>query len=642
MSGHKKSSLLAVSLGALGVVYGDIGTSPLYALNEIFFGKHRASVTKDHVLGIISIVIWALILIIAVKYVLFVLRADNDGEGGVFSLLALLKQHQKKAALILVTILTFSAGLLFGDGIITPAISVLSAVEGLKIATPSLDPYIIYITIGIITGLFMVQKKGTAVIGKVFGPISLLWFVTIAALGIHQIIGAPEIIQAFNPLHAVHFIAETKPYLLLFILGSVMLVVTGGEALYADMGHFGRSPIRLSWFTVVMPCLILSYLGQGAFLLSGKMVANENLFFSLVPKPILLPVILLATCSTIIASQALISGAFSLASQGIALGYMPRLHIKHTHKHHEGQIYLPFVNWALYIGCIALVLTFKTSGNLASAYGLAVSLDMVITSICIMALAIFTWKWNRFIAVLTFGLFAVVDLCFLSANSLKLFAGGYVPLSIGIVLFLVMGTWRWGKSHVRRTFLSHSNMTMRSLLSIKQDQIAHETANLLVLTMHTPTSLDDPVPPLVELFFRKFKTMPRHLIILTISQTKRPYVRADKRYEITAFENDHAKNTSLISIKAQFGFQEDPDVEKVIKYIASRDDLTPNDLMEDWIIYVGRERIIVPKPHGVHLFRRIRARVYAFMMRNSRPTYEYYGLGKDGRVSVELVPVRID
>lgn len=638
---NKKTPLVALSLGALGVVYGDIGTSPLYALNEIFFGKHRDSTGKDTILGVISVVIWALIMIIAVKYVLFVLRADNEGEGGVFSLLALLKRHQKKVALVLVTVLTFSAGLLFGDGIITPAISVLSAVEGLKIAAPGLAAFVIPITVIIITMLFMVQRKGTAVIGKVFGPIILLWFITIAALGVRQILGQPEILQAFNPYHAVHFIATTKPYLLLFTLGSVMLVVTGGEALYADMGHFGRTPIRLSWFTTVMPCLILSYLGQGAYMLSGKAVANENIFFSLVPKAILIPVILLATCATIIASQALISGAFSLASQGIALGFMPRLFIKHTHKHHEGQIYLPFVNWGLYIGCIALVLTFKTSNHLASAYGLAVSLDMVITSICIMALAILSWQWNKVVVIVTFGLFALVDLAFLTANSLKLFAGGYVPITIGVVLFLVMGTWKWGKGHVRRTFLGHSSMTMRSLLSIKQDQINNETTNLLVLTMHSPTELDDPVPPLVELFFRKFKTMPRHLIVMTVVQTKRPYERADKRLDITVFENDVAKNTSLISIKAKFGFQENPDVEKVIKYIASRDDLTPSDTMEDWIVYVGRERIIIPKTSSIHVFRKLRARVYAFMVRNSRPSYEYYGLGKDGRVSVELVPVRI-
>lgn len=420
-----------------------------------------------------------------------------------------------------------------------------------------------------------------------------------------------------------------------------MLVVTGGEALYADMGHFGRTPIRLSWFSVVMPSLILSYLGQGAYLLSGKQLIENNIFFSTVPREILYPIVVLAAAATVIASQALISGAFSLTSQGISLGLMPRLRIKHTHAHHEGQIYVPFINWALLLGCLMLVIFFKTSGNLASAYGLAVSIDMFITSLAIMFLAKLDWGWKKSIAILVFGSFAAVDAWFLTANSLKVFAGGYIPLAIGIIMFVVMHTWRWGKGHVRRTFMGHSSMTMSSLRAIKLDTQLYSSSNLLVLTMHNPTSESEPVPPLVEMFIKKFKIMPRHLIILTVVQTKRPYENNKGRLDVTTFQNDPEQDASLISIKARFGFMEEPNVEKIIDIIASRQDLTPDDTMEDWIVYVGRERIVVPKTSNAHLFRKMRARLYALMVRNSSPSYDYYGLGKDNRLSVELVPVRL-
>ena len=638
---HKKTPLLTLTLGALGVVYGDIGTSPLYAINEIFFGRGGKN-APTNIIGLISVVLWALILIVALKYVLFVLRADNEGEGGVFALVALFRRHRLKSTAALAVVLTFGAGLLFGDGIITPAISVLSAVEGVKVATPALAAFVIPLTIIILTGLFMVQRKGTAVIGKVFGPIIIVWFFSIAALGIRQMIGIPEILRAFNPWEAIRFIIQTKPYELLLVLGSVMLVVTGGEALYADMGHFGRSPIRLSWFTVVMPCLMLSYLGQGAYLLAHKPVIGDNLFFSLVPHVLIYPMVILAACATVIASQALISGAFSLASQGIALGLLPRMRIKHTHTLHEGQIYLAFVNWALYVGCITLVLTFKSSSNLAAAYGLAVSAVMLITAVSVMQIARLEWRWPKIAAYGLFGFFALIDLGFLTANSLKVFVGGYVPLAIGVVLFVIMSTWTWGKGHVRRTFLSHSSMTMKALLAIKQDQQTTNASNLLVLTVHNPKKLDDPVPPLVELFFHKFKIMPQHLIMLTIVQTKRPYEDEKKQLDVTIFENDTTKASSLMSIKAKFGFMEEPNVENVLAQIADRKDLTPTGTMDDWIVYVGRERIVVPAKGSSHIFRKLRVRLYALIMRNASPSYEYYGMGKDGRVSVELVPVRID
>lgn len=636
---NKKPKILAITLAALGVVYGDIGTSPLYALNEIFFG--RGGVNPSNIIGLISLVIWALILMAAVKFVILIINADNDGEGGVFALAALLQNHKKKSIAIIITMLIFSAGLLFGDGIITPAISVLSAVEGLKVIAPSTAAFVVPITIFILTLLFMAQRHGTTTIGKVFGPIILLWFIAIACIGAMHIPSAPQILKAFNPLEAVNFIYRTKPYELLLILGSVILVITGGEALYADMGHFGKRPIRLSWFFVVLPCLILNYLGQGAYLLSAKPIEANNIFFSLVPHKMLLPMIMLATMATIIASQALISGAFSLATQGIALGLLPRFRIKHTHKHHEGQIYVGLVNWVLYAGCLMLVIFFKSSSNLAAAYGLAVTAVMLVTAIAVMQLAVLHWHWSRAKSLLVFGFFALVDLAFLVANSLKFLDGGYVPITVGILFFGLMSTWRWGRAHVRRTFLSHSTMKMSALIKIKNNQPRAKSSNLLVLTVHNTISEDDPVPPLLELFLKKFRHMPQHIILLTIAQTKRPYERRD-RLDVTVFENNHSNDSSLISVRAKFGFNEEPNVEKVIDMISSRSDLVPSADMSNWIVYAGRERIFVAHPRGLHPFRRFRGKLYKFMVRNATPSYDYYGLSSDSRLTIELVPVHVD
>lgn len=634
-------ALAALSLAALGIVYGDIGTSPLYAVNEIFFGKNPLKQTSASIVGLISVVIWALILIVAVKYVTFILRADNDGEGGVFAMLALLKEHKTKVTVAMVTLLTFAAGLLFGDGVITPAISVLSAIEGLKVVTPSLTQFVIPITITILAGLFMIQKRGTTTIGKVFGPVILVWFVAIALLGARQIQNTPGILASLNPLHAIEFIRSTKPYQLLLALGSVMLVVTGGEALYADMGHFGRGPIRLSWFSVVMPCLIVAYLGQGAYLLSGQQIIGDNLFFSMVPHVLLIPMVVLATLATIIASQALISGCFSLAAQGIALGLLPRLRIKYTHEEHAGQIYVGFINSALFIGCVILVLTFKTSGNLAAAYGLAVSAVMLATAISAMQIALLKWRWKKIWAYGLFGAFALVDAAFLTANSLKFFRGGFVPVSIGFILFFVMSTWLWGKTQVRSAFLEHSTMSMSDLMHLSFEKRLEKS--VLILTVHNPKQAGDPVPPLVKLFVQRFNAVPKHLIILTVGQTKHPFADDKNRYDISIFENDKKTDTSIISVHAKFGFMEEPNIERVIADIAKNQELTPDDDMKDWLIHVGRERILPTgdseeKPSLLH---RIRVGLYAFIFRNTPPTYEYFGLGDDARLSVELLPVKI-
>lgn len=637
-SRKSKFKIFGLSLGALGIVFGDIGTSPLYAVNEMFFGRAHPALTSNNILSLISLVLWSLIVVVAFKYVFWVLKADNDGEGGVFALFALLKQHKTKLVLATSSLLIIAAGLLFGDGIITPAISVLSAVEGLKVASPGLAPYIIPITIVILTALFAIQSRGTHKIGKLFGPIILVWFIAIAGLGLRQIIDAPGILEAFNPIHAARAFTLFPIDKLLLVLGSVMLVVTGGEALYADMGHFGRLPIRISWFTIVMPCLMLNYLGQGAFLLQGKEVVNENLFYSLVPSTFILPMIILASMATVIASQALISGAFSLAAQGVNLGLLPRLTITQTHEHHAGQIYIPFVNWALYVGCVLLVISFGSSASLASAYGLAVSGVMVITTLSMILIAQKLWQWRKAFSYALFVPLLALDLLFLSANTLKFFDGGYVPITIGIVMYIIMSTWRWGKRYWDATLDSYSTITMADALELKQHQQNPHERSLLILTNHHATKLTDKIPPLMELFINRYHTLPKHIISLTIRRSRTPYVDNKERYSIIQFENDHQKDTSLLSISATFGFFEQPDVEKVIRDIASRQDLTPNDDMKDWIINVARERVIAKQ---AHLPQRLRSILYSILVNNATPSYEYYGLGEDTRLNAELVAVRI-
>ena len=643
MSDHltKRSKLgvLGLSFGALGIVYGDIGTSPLYSVNEMFFGHFRPELSHTNILSLISLVIWSLIIVVAFKYVFWVLKADNEGEGGVFALFALLRQHKNKIVLSVSALLIIAAGLLFGDGIITPAISVLSAVEGLKVITPTLNPYIVPITIAILTGLFAIQSRGTHKIGKLFGPVILVWFFALAALGLREIISSPAILEAFNPLHAMRAFTLFPAEKLLILLGSVMLVVTGGEALYADMGHFGALPIRLSWFTIVMPCLILNYLGQGAYLLQGKEVISDNLFYSLVPSSLLAPMVILASMATVIASQALISGAFSLTSQGIALGLLPRLKISNTNERHEGQIYISFVNWSLFVGCVLLVIGFGSSAALASAYGLAVSGVMVVTTLSMILIAQKLWNWSKIASLALFLPLLAFDSMFLTANSLKFFEGGYVPLTIGLVLFAVMSAWRWGRHHWSTALNSHSTMTIADILKLKNKQKHVFERSLLVLSERSITKLTDLAPPLLELFVNRYQSLPNHIISLTIKQVKRPYVDEADRYTIKEFENDHKKGTSLLAISANFGFMEQPDVEQVIRDIASNDKLTPNDDMKDWIIYVARERFIPKRHKGV---RKLRSLLYTSLVNNSSPAYDYYGLGEDTRLNAELVPVRFN
>ncbi len=441
-----RTPLSALTLGALGVVFGDIGTSPLYALKECFHASHGIAITQDNVLGILSLIFWSITVVVSLKYIAFIMRADNNGEGGIMALLALSLRNkglvgwQRK---LLVTIGLFGAALFFGDGIITPAISVLSAVEGLNVAAPGLDRFILPITIAVLCSLFMIQRHGTASVGKLFGPVMLVWFSTLALLGILNIAQHPDVLRLINPMWAAGFIGE-HPLIAFITLGAVVLTVTGGEALYADMGHFGRKPINLAWFGLVFPALILNYCGQGALLLAHPESIN-NPFYQLAPDAFVIPLIMLATLATVIASQAVISGVFSIARQAVQLGYLPRFEIQHTSAKEIGQIYIPLLNWILLASIIVLVLMFKSSSNLASAYGIAVTMTMICDTLLAGFVAVTLWGWSRWLAVLVATPFLMADFAFFGATSLKIMQGGWFPLLIGMMAFTVMITWKEGR-----------------------------------------------------------------------------------------------------------------------------------------------------------------------------------------------------
>lgn len=630
------NKFLALSLGALGVVYGDIGTSPLYSVNEIYQHlKHH--ITQTDVLGFTSLVLWALTIIVSFKYVIFVLKADNDSEGGVFALYGLLKKLNTKSKAVIAALLILAAGLLFGDGIITPAISVVSAVEGLKVVTETFSPFVVPITIGILTALFFIQSSGTSKIGKLFGPIIIIWFVSIALLGGKQIIAHPNILNAVNPVYAVEFIMSQNIHMIFLILGSVMLVVTGGEAMYADMGHFGRSPIRFSWFALVYPSLLLNYLGQGAYVLGGEKIINENIFYSMVPRIVLIPMVILATAATIIASQALISGAFSLITQAISLGLFPYTKIIHTHHEHEGQIYVPAVNWALYVGCVLLVLSFQSSSRLAGAYGLAVSGVMLVTSVSMILVAEHVWKWNKLAAYGLFVPLAAVDLIFLSANSLKLFEGGYVPLSIGLLVLLIMKTWQWGRKHTLREFSSYPTMTMSELIDLKKSSKEFLPRTIVVMTPDPIESVKDKLPTLKQMFINRYGMLPRDLILLTVVLKREPHIH-EERYEIKNFYNDELRGC-ITTVKVNFGFMEDPNVEEIMDDLAKHHLIKIEEDHKQWLIHAMHERIT--QHELTSKIKQIQFKIYNFMLRNTQHADEYFGLGIDQPLTIETIPVTI-
>jgi KUP system potassium uptake protein len=632
-----KGGFAALTIGATGIVFGDIGTSPLYALDQIFFGRARLPPTPDAVLGGISLVIWTLTVIVAIKYAIFVLRAQNDGEGGVFALYSLLHEYKSRGTRLLLWSLMLGAGLLFGDGFITPAISVLSAVEGLGVATPALSGMIIPITVALLTALFSVQYKGTFGIGRIFGPILLVWFIVIAVLGAGQIGRHPAILEAFNPVFGARFLWHAGSYEALLILGALMLVVTGGEAMYADVGHFGSKPIRTSWFLFVYPALLLNYLGQGAYLLGGGPVERGNLFFSLVPTHLLFPMVLLATVATVIASQALISGAFTLASQAIRMGLFPRLAIRHTHHAHAGQIYVPFVNWGLYLGCILLVVVFGSSAALGAAYGLAVSGVMVITSLAMIPIARFYWHWGILRVALLWGLLTAVNSTFLLASTLKFFEGGFVPLTIGALVFAVMATWKWGRKATAAAYDAKPAMTMAELVCLHQESEVFIERNAILMAAKPLRHLTDRAPALLRLLQERYGILARNLIFVEVTHRKVPYIH-DGRYQVTVFDRERGRG-SIIAVELQFGFMEEPNVERVLEELARHREIDLPANRHQWIVHVSLENLLPSRTMG--LVARIRFHLFVFLRRISQPSYYYYGLGNEVQLSAAIIPVRV-
>ncbi len=632
-----RGSFAALTIGAAGVVYGDIGTSPLYAIDQIFFAHGGVARTPENVLGSISLVIWTITVIVSIKYALLVLRARNDGEGGVFALYGLLHRYKGRAFKLVLWSLMLGAGLLLGDGIITPAISVLSAVEGVGVAAPSLGRTIVPVTVILLAALFAIQARGTSGIGRIFGPILIVWFVTIAILGIVQIRLHPQIFAAFSPWYAIGFLRHAGLYQTLLILGALMLVVTGGEAMYADLGHFGQRAIRASWFGLVYPALLLNYLGQGAYLLGTAPVAGGKLFYSLVPASLLYPMIVLATVATVIASQALISGAFSLTAQAIGLGLFPRISVRHTHHAHAGQIYVPLINWALFIGCTVLVWAFGSSAALASAYGLAVSGVMVVTSIAMVAVARLRWNWGALTTALVWGPITLCNVVFLLASTLKILDGGYVPLTIGAVVFLVMATWRWGRKATFAAYQARPTMTIAELIRLHREA-GHYMERTAVLMAPNPLHAEtDHTPALLQLLWDRYGLLPRNLIFVEVTHPKVPYIHGN-RYAVTVFDRD-SRHGSIISVELSFGFMEEPNVEHALEGLARHHQIDLPMDRRQWIVHVSNENLLPAR--RMSLLRRIRFRLFLVLRLISRPAYYAYGLADEVQLSAEVIPVRV-
>lgn len=582
---HTSVGTVALALGALGVVYGDIGTSPLYALKEAFTEKsHVMTVDRINVFGICSLAFWALIIIISIKYLLFVMRADNRGEGGILALTALVMQRKATVAKagILVTLGVFGTSLLYGDGIITPAISVLSAVEGLEEVSTSFADWVIPIAIVILVGLFVVQRRGTGAVGKVFGPIMMIWFATLAILGLSKIVDAPEIIQSINPYHAYrYFTHETGRAFL--SLGSIFLVVTGGEALYADMGHFGRRPIAYGWYGMVLPSLVLNYWGQGAFLLKNPEDV-ESVFFRMVPEGILLPIVVLATMATIIASQALISGVFSLTAQAVQLDYLPRIAIRHTSQKQAGQIYVPLVNWLLMIACVGLVLGFRSSSNLAAAYGIAVTMTMAITTLIFFRVLTDRWGWSQFRAYALCVPMLVIEMGFLGANLVKIPHGGWFALAVGVILMTQMQTWRRGRALVAAR-IHRGERPIEEVFDEAED-IKRVSGTAVFMFKDLGKA-----PPALVNNLKHNKVLHMTTLIVSVETSDAPRVPPNERVTVVKVA------PGVFQVEIEFGFMDEPDVPAALKTIEMRGlSYDPDDVT----YFIGRESIVAGKAPGMH------------------------------------------
>ena len=604
--------LLGLTVGALGVVYGDIGTSPLYAFRECFNGPHQVDFTPHNVLGVLSLIFWLLITLVTVKYLGFVTRANNKGEGGILSLMALafperLRREAKGMRALVVSVGVFGAALLYGDGIITPAISVLSAVEGLEIATPVLRPYVIPITVAIIIGFFAFQRFGTGGVAKIFGPITLVWFITLAGLGISKIVQMPGVLRAVNPYYAYQFFAAA-PWEAFVVLGSAVLVVTGGEALYADMGHFGRAPMKLAWYSVVLPGLLLNYFGQGALVLQNP-AAIENPFYRMAPNWALYPLVGLATAATVIASQALVSGAYSLTMQAIQLGYTPRMQIDHTSAKERGQIYMPKINTALAIACIALVLGFRSSSNLASAYGVAVTATMIVTTILFYIASRRLWHWSALKSGSLTLLFLAIEIPLFASNLLKVPHGGWFPLAVAGVVFTLMATWRTGRSILGQK-LKTSVLPLEMFLKDIEAHPVHRVKGTAVFLSSNPHGT--PIALMHNL--KHNQVLHERVVILTIMTEEVPHVDAEDRIEIKDLK------CGFHRIIGRFGFMEDPDVPQVF---ASAEKLGFKMEEAKTTYFLSRETIIASDKPGMFMWRE---RLFSYMSRNAQSATAFFRL----------------
>ncbi|HOX45025.1 MAG TPA: KUP/HAK/KT family potassium transporter [Myxococcota bacterium] len=651
----RQARLFPLALGALGVVYGDIGTSPLYAMKETFFGTHPLSRSLPEVLGILSLVFWALTLVVSLKYLIFILQADHNGEGGVFALIAQIRGQggpgpgsgpgKARRRGWIIGVILLGAALIYGEGIITPAISVLSAYEGLKVATTALQPLVVPLTLVTLLLLFLFQRVGTGRVGRAFGPIMTLWFLVIGAAGVYWFVRHPELIQAVDPRWAVRLLA-THGLDSLWVLGAVVLVITGCEALYADLGHFGRKPIRLAWFGLAYPALLLNYFGQGARLLEPGAIPRDNLFFSLFPQEpwILYPVVALAALATVIASQALISGAFSLTRQAMALGYFPRLAIVNTSAAMPGQVYMPGVNWLLFAGCALLVVSFQSSSKLAAAYGVAVTGTMTITTFAFYHVAR-GWGWRAWVAGPLCAALLLVDLAFFTSTSVKFVQGGWIPLVIAAGLYLLMRTWQWGRALLAQAYARFPRMGLTRLVELKQQLIdsperrvayagrtlAEVDRAIVFLTSRAFPTPDDPCPVGVRIFMKRTGALPKHVTLLHVDQQSRPYVPEEERHTVVQLGG------RVVSVHARYGYMEPPDVPALLLELKKRGLIKINQ--KRWTVQTGEEEILLEA--DLPTLRRLAMRFFQLILRISTPADRYFGLREYAGRAKTVVPIQV-
>jgi KUP system potassium uptake protein len=604
-----KGSMTALSLGALGVVYGDIGTSPLYAFKEAFNPAHNLGYSVPNIYGVLSLIFWALTIIVTVKYVMLALRADNNGEGGILALMALVMRRyapRTRGRTIAVSLGLIGASMFYGDSIITPAISVLSAIEGTAVATPLLQDAVVPITVLILIGLFLVQKRGTALVGAYFGPVMVLWFAVLGVLGAIQIVNNPSVLLALNPWWGMDmFIRE--PGLALFLLGAVFLTLTGGEALYADMGHFGRAPIRRAWLWVVMPGLLLNYFGQGALVLARPETV-KNPFFYLAPNWALWPLVILAAMATVIASQAVISGAYSMTTQAIKLGYLPRMKVLFTNARNQGQIYVPFINWMMLIFVVILVLSFRSSDNLAAAYGIAVNITMITTTVFLWMVAPKRWEWSARRANVVFIPLALVELLFLASNTLKIDHGGWFPLVFGAVVYIMLSTWKRGRTLLKRQLQEHALNLKDFVHSLSTYPPTRVEGTAIYLTPDANT-----VPHALLHNLKHNKVLHERVFFLSAQTADVPHVPPEQGILLTPMEE------GIYLLHVDFGFKDEPDIQKLLKEVERLHGMEFH-LMET-SFFLARQTIVPSKLPGMALWREV---LFSWMSRNAQEASDYF------------------